>query len=221
MKKNTAKPDLSKNSMPSANRDDQPVLGYQPPASAWDNMKIFLWETFKVVIISLVIIVPVRFYLIQPFYVQGASMEPNFFDNEYLIIDEITYRFSEPQRGDIVVFRYPRDPSQFFIKRIIGLPGEKVFIKDGQVKVAARDDEPQQLLDEVGYLAADMRTPGNIQVLLGMDEYYLLGDNRAASLDSRSFGPVSRSAIVGRTWLRGWPLNRLTLFERLTYQSTN
>ena len=88
----------------------------------------FIWEMTKITLISLIIILPIRYFLIQPFYVKGASMEPNFYDHEYLIIDEISYRFSEPKRGDIVVFKYPRDPRQFFIKRVIGLPGETVEI---------------------------------------------------------------------------------------------
>ena len=95
----------------------------------------FIWELVKVVVISLAIIIPVRYYLIQPFYVKGASMEPNFYDHEYLIIDEISYRLKEPQRGDIVVFKYPRDPSQYFIKRIVALPNEEVEVKGGQVVI--------------------------------------------------------------------------------------
>src|SRR3989344_1293745 len=87
---------------------------------------IFFWEIFKVVVISLVIIIPIRYFLIKPFYVKGASMEPNFHDYEYLIIDEISYRFNQPARGEVVVFKYPFDQSQFFIKRIIGMPGETV-----------------------------------------------------------------------------------------------
>src|SRR3989344_8759420 len=86
----------------------------------------FVFELIQVVAVSLAIIIPVRYFLIQPFYVKGASMEPNFFDHEYLIIDELSYRYKQPQRGEIVVFRYPNDPSQFFIKRVIGIPGETV-----------------------------------------------------------------------------------------------
>ncbi|HLD69247.1 MAG TPA: signal peptidase I, partial [Candidatus Omnitrophota bacterium] len=103
---------------------NMPTAFNQPSSEGWfGSLKSFIWETVKVVVISLAIIIPVRYFLIQPFYVKGASMEPNFYDQEYLIIDEISYRFREPQRGEIVVFRYPRDPASFFIKRIIGLPG--------------------------------------------------------------------------------------------------
>ena len=107
---------------------NMPTAFNQPSSEGWfGSLKSFIWETVKVVVISLAIIIPVRYFLIQPFYVKGASMEPNFYDQEYLIIDEISYRFREPQRGEIVVFRYPRDPASFFIKRIIGLAGEKTF----------------------------------------------------------------------------------------------
>ena len=87
---------------------------------------VFILEVIQIVIISAAIIVPIRYFLIQPFYVKGASMEPNFYDHEYLIIDELSYRLRDPIRGEIVVFRYPRDPSQFFIKRVVGMPGETV-----------------------------------------------------------------------------------------------
>jgi len=168
---------------------------------------IFVWEIFKVVVISLAIIIPVRYFLIKPFYVKGASMEPNFYDHEYLIIDEITYRFSQPERGDIVVFHYPFDTSQHFIKRIIGLPGEKIKISEGNVYIADSQSSNYQELEE-DYLLPAMKTLGEIEITLADDEYYLLGDNRTASLDSRAFGPVKRSYIVGRTMLRGWPLDR-------------
>src|SRR4030042_4602587 len=128
----------------------------------------FVIEIIKVVIISLAIIIPVRYFLIQPFYVKGASMEPNFHDHEYLIINEISYRFSEPQRGDIVVFRYPKDPSQYFIKRIIGLPGEKIKIKDNKVYIY-NEKYPNGLeLNEEVYLTEEEKPPN-----LGKKEFIL------------------------------------------------
>lgn len=173
----------------------------------------------KITLISLMIILPIRYFLIQPFYVKGASMEPNFYDHEYLIIDEISYRFSEPQRGDIVVFKYPRDPRQFFIKRIIGLPGEKIKIENGLVYVTV-SGVTNTLTEE--YLQSDTETrlpiSGYSETILQDDEYFLLGDNRDQSLDSRIFGPVKGDYIIGRTWLRGWPFNRLTLFNTPQYE---
>lgn len=177
----------------------------------------FFFELVQIAAISLAIIIPVRYFLIQPFYVKGASMEPNFFDHEYLIIDELSYRLRNPERGDIVVFRYPNDPKQFFIKRVIGTPGETVEIAGGRIKIF-NDKYPNGfLLEEDTYLdqafTATTRT-----VTLKPSEYFVLGDNRIASLDSRYFGPVTRDAIVGRVWLRGWPLDRWKVFMNPTYQ---
>jgi len=180
----------------------------------------FFWDLIKVACISLAIIIPVRYFLIQPFYVKGASMEPNLLDHEYLIINEITYRMEEPERGDIVVFKYPLDQSQFFIKRVIGLPDEKVEIKDGMVYVYEISDSGksrQYILNETIYLDPAVKTFGNRTWTLGQDEYFVLGDNRSQSLDSRSFGPVYRDLIMGKVWVRGWPLDRLEVFEDVEY----
>ncbi|MBI4139197.1 signal peptidase I [Candidatus Uhrbacteria bacterium] len=176
----------------------------------------FVFELIQVAAISLAIIIPVRYFLIQPFYVKGASMEPNFFDHEYLIIDELSYRFRNPERGDIVVFRYPNDPRQFFIKRVIGMPGETVEIQNGQIKIFNDENPNGFVLPEQDYLdQAFTATTRNIT--LKSDEYFVLGDNRIASLDSRYFGPVKRNQIVGRVWLRGWPLDRWKVFEQPSY----
>ncbi|MAF14252.1 MAG: signal peptidase I [Parcubacteria group bacterium] len=171
---------------------------------------VFVWEIFKVVVISLAIIIPVRYFIIKPFYVKGASMEPNFYDREYLIINEISYYFETPIRGDSVVFRYPYDPNQYFIKRIVAMPGEKIKISDGKVFITKSGQTEEVLLEE-DYLLPAMKTLGDVEVELALDEYYLLGDNRLASLDSRAFGPVKREYIIGKTLLRGWPLNQFGL----------
>ncbi|MFH1187934.1 MAG: signal peptidase I [bacterium] len=176
----------------------------------------FIVETVKVVVISLAIILPVRYFLIQPFYVKGASMEPNFHDSEYLIIDEISYRFNEPKRGDIVVFRYPKDPSQYFIKRIIGLPKEKIEISDGKVIIYNEENPSGKLVDETAYLDSVLTTPNNVTILED-NEYFVCGDNRNASLDSRRFGAVNRSNLIGKVWFRGWPLERIGWFETPKY----
>lgn len=189
-----------------------------PNASPASPTLAFLFELIQVVAVSLAIIIPVRYFLIQPFYVKGASMEPSFYDHEYLIIDELTYRFSDPDRGDIVVFRYPADPSQFFIKRIIGLPGETVEVAEGHVKVYNDAHPNGTVLDELMYLPEEFVSLGNRTITLKSDEYFVMGDNRPASLDSRYFGPVKRTAIVGRVWLRGWPLDRWKSFEKPEYK---
>lgn len=177
----------------------------------------YLVELVRVVTISLAIILPIRYFLIQPFYVKGASMEPNFFDHEYLVIDELSYRLREPARGDIVVFRYPRNPRQFFIKRVVGIPGETVVVSGGKTKIINEEHPGGVFLDESGYLAESVTTAGEKLVKLGADEYYLLGDNRTQSLDSRIFGPVKREFIVGRVWVRGWPLDKIGTFPSPDY----
>ena len=177
----------------------------------------YVLELGQVVIISLAIVLPIRYFLIQPFYVKGASMEPNFHDNEYLIIDELSYRFREPKRGEIVVFRYPLDPKQFFIKRVIGLPGDLVRIANGQI-VIFNNEHPEGFALEESYLG-QVPTSGDKSVKLEKNEYYVLGDNRPASLDSRIFGTVPGELITGRVILRGWPVTRLTYFEAPIYQA--
>jgi signal peptidase I len=189
----------------------------EPEMSTAKRVAYFVWDLVKVICISLAIIIPIRYFLIQPFYVKGASMEPSFYDHEYLIIDEISYRFGEPERGDIVVFRYPKDPTQFFIKRIVGVPGETVEVRDGFVFIYTEEGEKKYLLNESDYLAMGTVTTGDKMWELEPGEYYVLGDNRSHSLDSRGFGPVDGELIVGKVWLRGWPLNRITVFEDTTY----
>lgn len=203
--------------------DDTPIISPEPQKESWTPKAFlragleYLGELIRVVVISLAIILPVRYFLVQPFYVKGASMEPNFYDHEYLIIDELSYRFRDPVRGEIVVFRYPSDPSQFFIKRIIGLPGETVEIRNGKLAVKNAVHTEGIVVDEP-YLSEGIRFEGEKTVTLGSREYYVLGDNRSSSLDSRMFGPVVRDYVVGRVWLRGWPLDRVTRFLAPVYE---
>lgn len=182
------------------------------------NALAFIIELVKIVLISLVIIIPIRYFLIQPFYVKGASMEPNFYDREYLIIDEISYRLGKPERGDIVVFRYPLDPQEYFIKRLIGLPGESVQIKGGNV-IVYNEQNPNGVFADEYYLPEDLKTYGlsEDKVNLGEDQYFVLGDNRGSSKDSRSFGTVDKSFIVGKVLLRGLPFSRAQFFEAPQY----
>ena len=176
----------------------------------------FVWETIKVVVISLAIILPIRYYLVQPFFVKGASMEPNFEDGDYLLVDEISYRFSEPERGDVVVFRYPEDRSQFFIKRIIGLPDETIEVKNNKVIVYNAKNPGGVALVE-NYLDSTQETLGNMLLRLDDNEYFVLGDNRLQSSDSRRWGAVNESLITGRAFLRAWPFNKFDKIGRTVY----
>jgi signal peptidase I len=177
--------------------------------------KSLLFEVIKIVILAVVIVLPVRYFLFQPFFVQGISMEPNFENGDYLIIDEISYRFREPERGEIIVFKYPKNPTQRYIKRIIGLPGETVEIKEGQVIIL--DENGNQVLDESEYLSENIETSGNIRVSLSEDEYFVLGDNRNFSSDSRRWGVLPKKYIVGKVYVRAWPFAALAKFETPAY----
>jgi len=177
----------------------------------------FVIEVIKIVVISLVIIIPIRYFLIQPFYVKGASMEPNFHDYEYLIIDEISYRFHNAERGEVVVLEDPRSPARFFIKRVIGLPGERMVINDSDITIFNTNYPDGVVLDEGAYLAESVKTTGKIDVTLSEDEYYVLGDNRTASLDSRIIGPIEKGDVVGKTWIRVWPFNNMVEFDPPIY----
>lgn len=169
-----------------------------------------VWEFVKILIISLAIVFPIRAYVAQPFIVEGDSMEPNFSDGEYLIIDEISYRFKKPERGDVIVFHPPTGQRIFFIKRIVGLPGETVKIENGKI-ILGSNDERVVLGEE--YLHEGIKTSPDISLKLGESEYFVLGDNRDRSSDSRSWGALAKDNITGRVLLRLWPLNKLDLLK--------
>jgi len=165
---------------------------------------LVIWETIQVAIISLAVVLVVRNFIIQPFFVDGSSMVPNFQDGDYLIIDELTFRFREPQRGEVIVFKFPQNKSSYFIKRIIGLPGDTVQVKNGVV-VILNEQNPNELSLEENYLIS--KTPGEIETTLQAGEYFVLGDNRTMSYDSRSWGVLPEKDIVGLVRLRLWPIN--------------
>ncbi|OGZ33403.1 MAG: signal peptidase I [Candidatus Portnoybacteria bacterium RBG_19FT_COMBO_36_7] len=177
---------------------------------------VFAWEIFKIFVVSLAIIIPIRYFLIQPFFVQGASMEPNYEDGQYLIIDEITYRFREPERGEVIVFKYPQNPSEFFIKRIIGLPGETLKISGSQIIIENESNPDGFILDESSYLK-NIPNMGQETLILKNDEYFVLGDNRSASFDSRRWGALPKRDIIGKVWIKAWPISQAGIAEAPDY----
>lgn len=180
------------------------------------NLLSFIGETVKIVILALVIVIPIRYFLFQPFIVKGQSMEPNFEENNYLIIDEISYRFKNPERGEVVVFKYPQNPSQRFIKRIIGLPGETVEIKNNRTRIFQANGT-ERVLNESAYLPVNLETQGDLRVVLGQGEYFVMGDNRASSYDSRRWGPLPRENIIGKVSLRLLPFTKMDNFKAPLY----
>ncbi len=164
-----------------------------------------LWEIIEVVLIAGIIVFVVRTYVVQPFLVSGQSMEPNFQGGNYLLVDEVSYRLEAPKRGDVIVFRYPGDEKTFYIKRIIGVPEDQITVNNGQVSVNG------QALNE-DYLAGDIRTVGNINRKLGSEEYFVMGDNRDFSFDSRQWGILPQKNIIGVVRLRLFPLNKVAIY---------
>lgn len=195
----------------------EPEKDIQGGKSVVGAIGLFFLELIKVTVLAGVTIGLVRYFLFKPFYVKGQSMEPTFFEHEYLIIDEVTYRLREPLRGEVVVFIAPPTATtqhDYYLKRIVGLPGERVKIADNKV-IIYNTENPQGVVVDEHYLSED--TDGALTVTLGPEQYFVLGDNRDASFDSRRFGPISRGTIIGRTWFRGWPFSRIDVFEAPLY----
>lgn len=167
-----------------------------------------LKEILTLVILAVLIVVPIRVFIAQPFIVEGLSMFPTFHDKDYLIVDELSYRVGDPKRGDVIVFRYPGNPSIFYIKRIIGLPGETVRIDHGNVTVTKIDGSTVTL--EETYVVEDDATYTDTTTL-GASQYFVMGDNRPKSSDSRVWGPLPKSDIIGRAALRIYPFTSDTV----------
>lgn len=178
-----------------------------PPNPPKEN---FLGELIRFAIIAVVIVAPIRLFVAQPFIVAGASMEPAFENGQYLIVDEITYRLGEPERGDVIIFRYPRNPSKFFIKRIIALPGETIKIEGPKITILNTAHRNGFILAEPYVDSIDKDV--FLTEALGDDEYFVLGDNRDASSDSRVWGVLKRDLIIGRAFLRLLPITTVRVF---------
>jgi len=166
------------------------------------NSSNFWKELIKLIALSLLIVVPFRLFIAQPFIVDGASMDPTFKTGDYLIVDEFSYHFKTPERGSVLIFKYPKDPKKSFIKRVIGLPGETVSISDGKVTIINADYPGGFVLDEP-YVKLNKKDSS--RYILDIREYFVLGDNRLGSADSRIWGPVPEGNIIGRPFIRFLP----------------
>lgn len=233
----------------------------------WRNLKSFVLETIEVVLVALAVVLPIRYFIVQPFIVYGQSMEPSFFDKDYLIVDELSFRLRPIKRGEVIIFEAPSQlttsdnarnkevdlkgllslsfvnisrvernkfvdfyhkpgyliaakvytaSSTFFIKRVIGLPGEKITIQNGTAKIY-NSEHPEGFILNEPYLSNLVKTTSDINTTLPPQQYFVMGDNRMNSYDSRSWGSLNGKAILGRVWLRVWPLSHAAAFGTNPY----
>lgn len=166
------------------------------------------WELVRFAFIALIIVVPIRAFVAEPFIVSGSSMVPTFINGDYLIIDKISYELGNPKRDDVVVFRYPGDTTKFFIKRVIGLPNETVDIKGNDVTIT-NSEHPESFKLNQPFVKNISNNEEHI--VLKSDEYFVMGDNRSASSDSRAWGPVKKEFFTGRAFLRLLPIKKINL----------
>ncbi len=187
-----------------------------------DAQKSSIWSTIvdiiETIVVAAAIFIVVYLFLLQPHQVKGASMEPNFHDGEYILTDKITYRFGEPQRGDVVIFKSPTNPDVDFIKRIVALPGERIEIKNNKVIIFNNQNpdgitlsEPYEIMEPIAG-GSHLREGKIVKVPVG--NYFVFGDNRTHSFDSREWGPLKKSEIIGKAWVRYWPLSKISLIKR-------
>lgn len=186
------------------------VIAHTAPRDEKERPHRVMLSLIKFTIIAFLIITPFRFFVVQPFIVSGASMEPTLGAREYLVIDRLSYRYQTPARGDIAIFRYPLDPAYYFIKRIVGLPGEIVRMEKNDVYITGADGIETRL--EEPYRIDDNASDEAFSITLSNDEYFMLGDNRAESSDSRKWGPLASRFLVGRALTRLYPLTDLEWF---------
>lgn len=183
-----------------------------------DSWKGLLKDLFTLALLIVVVVIPIRVFIVSPFVVDGESMHPTFENLDYLVIDELLYNFKSPARGDVIVFRYPGNPSIFYIKRVIGLPGETVSINHGVVTIISSEgnkttlNEPYIVNEDATYTKDVSLNPG---------EYFVMGDNRPNSSDSRVWGPLPKKDIIGRVDLRLLPVSELGFFPGTTSYFVN
>lgn len=178
-------------------------------------------EGIRTVLIVVGLAYVLRLAVFQPYIVEGASMAPYFATHDYLIVDKLSYHFTQPDRGDIIVFRYPNDPRTNYVKRIIGLPGEQVIIENGKVRIINAANPAGFELDESFYLTDNIKTTlpaaSRSEFTVTPDHFFVMGDNRPASSDSREWGLLPRENVVGRVAVKAYPLSQATIVRHADY----
>lgn len=180
----------------------------------------FVWDLVKTGVVVFIIAFLIRYFLIQPFIVDGGSMMPNYIDQEYLLAEKLSYTISSPSRGDVIIFKYPNNPTVNYIKRVIGLPGETVEISDNQIKIINTSHPNGVVLDE-SYISKGTKTltgsDKKVVTIVPNDSYFVMGDNREHSSDSREWGNLPKANIIGRAWLTVKPLDRFGFQYHVSY----
>ncbi len=212
---NSTAPDIAKqNDNPNniskpENIGTSPSLNDRPGANQEKSGNIVL-EILKIVFLAIIIVVPIRIFIAQPFVVSGASMDNTFSSGQYLIVDQLSYRFNKPERGDVIIFRFPLEPSKFFIKRVIGLPNETVILQE-KATIIINEENPEGLVIKEDYLSPKNIGNNFSSTTLGKGEYFVMGDNRKESYDSRSWGVLDEKYIMGKVFIRLFPLTSLDI----------
>jgi len=180
------------------------------------HLRTNILEWIKVIIIALIISIPIRVFVAEPFIVDGASMDPTFTTGQFLMVDRLTYRLKNPNRGDVIVFRYPNNPSTYYIKRIIGLSSETISINNGKISISnyttSNTNASSTIILNEPYVKDPHRSYEDFNVVLKSNQYFVMGDNRLESSDSRVWGPVEKNLIIGRPVMRLFPITKLSVY---------
>lgn len=199
---------------PKSSSNSLPVIG--PIIILLTHIFNFFMDFLETSVVALSIFVVIYLFLIQPHEIKGGSMEPTFHNNEYILTDKISYRFKEPQRGDVIIFKAPRNPDVDYIKRVIGLPKERIKILKGYVYING------EMLNEPYLVDKTIALPGNtiqegVEITIPEGYYFVMGDNRPHSSDSREFGPIPNNLIIGHAILRYWPIGQMGIVPSMNY----
>ncbi len=188
-----------------------PILSEATKSALYPIIK----EVLIFALIAFGIVLPFRRYIAEPYMVSGASMDPTFETGDYLIVDKLSDRIGKPERNSVIVFQYPHDLSKNFIKRVIGLPGETLFMNNNKLTIVNKENPDGFTIDQ-SYIEKMCVTRDNgcvstFQITLGASEYFVMGDNRSESFDSRNWGPVNEKYLLGKPVLRLWPASKIGL----------
>lgn len=197
-----------------ATETEEDTASHSP--SIFGKISNFFMDFLETIVVALSIFVVVYLFLVQPHEVKGSSMEPSFQNNDYILTDKISLKLHEPTRGDVVIFKAPKNPDVDYIKRVIGLPGEKVKVQNGSVYINNMKLNESYLKDLTNLFPGSFLQEG-IEIAVPEGEFFVMGDNRPHSSDSREFGPIPQSLIIGKAILRYWPIIKLGLIPNISY----